>query len=254
MKKSFKVILPIFFICIILLSVLYLLMHNNTDLPENTLQKAFKISDAVPVSSDIYIWGTLSGEINTAKRMQELSRELADALDVKRDSSYVEKFDNNDYIKKLEIRGNNKQGCRIKVAVQNDKTSGKGQDINVSVDVIRDGLVEDFKNIRESILSVFDRYGIKPEVNLCITGSYNEKLDTKQLNNMCSKILGKIEAKKVEGIREGNLISVSAYSPVIGSSIVVNGNKVNLNVAIRYNSNEGKTYIWIATPVITTEY
>jgi len=35
---------------------------------------------------------------------------------------------------------------------------------------------------------------------------------------------------------------------------MVNGKKVNMNLAIRYNSYEDRTYIWLATPVITVEY
>jgi len=61
-------------------------------------------------------------------------------------------------------------------------------------------------------------------------------------------------AKKVEGITEENLISISAYSPRVKSSILVNEKRVNINLAMRYNSYEDKTYIWLATPVITTEY
>ncbi|OZV13462.1 hypothetical protein CIW83_04260 [Tissierella sp. P1] len=51
-----------------------------------------------------------------------------------------------------------------------------------------------------------------------------------------------------------SLVSYTAYTPLIESSIFSGEKKVNLNLAIRYNENEDKTYIWIGTPIITTGY
>jgi hypothetical protein len=63
-----------------------------------------------------------------------------------------------------------------------------------------------------------------------------------------------MERAEVEGIRDGSLISLSAYSPLLKDSIKVRGKRVNINLAARYSAFEDKTYIWLASPVITTEY
>lgn len=80
------------------------------------------------------------------------------------------------------------------------------------------------------------------------------KLNDNELETVCERIFKSAGADKVEGMRDGGLVSVSAFSPVIDEAVRVNGKRINLNVAVRYNSYEGKTYIWLATPVITTEY
>jgi hypothetical protein len=108
--------------------------------------------------------------------------------------------------------------------------------------------------IESKVLAVLERSGIDARVNSCISGNFRGKLNDDELNLVCRKIFESVHASKVEGIRDIGLISVSAYTPDIGRSIVVNGNRINLNLAIRYNSYEDKTYIWLATPVITTEY
>ena len=74
------------------------------------------------------------------------------------------------------------------------------------------------------------------------------------LEEISGRILTETGAKRIEGIKDRNYISVSAYSPYIQEFIQVRGKRVNLNLAARYNSYEDKTYIWLATPVITTEY
>lgn len=111
-----------------------------------------------------------------------------------------------------------------------------------------------FKSTAELLYGLFKESELKPEFNFCIVGNFNGQLDYLSLNDICLKLLEKANARSVEGIRDGNMISVSAYSPIIKESISANGRKVNLNLAIRYNSYEDKTYIWLATPVITREY
>lgn len=60
--------------------------------------------------------------------------------------------------------------------------------------------------------------------------------------------------KKVEGMEDENIISVSAYSSKLKEYIKLGSEKINLNVAIRYSSFDDKTYIWVATPIIAIEY
>jgi hypothetical protein len=110
------------------------------------------------------------------------------------------------------------------------------------------------EGIRDTVLQVFKDYGLKPRVNSCITGTFDGKLDYKRVDQIGSVVLEAAGAKKIEGIKDENLISVSAYSPVMGDSVMTGSEKVNLNLAIRYNSLENKTYIWLGTPVIAIEY
>lgn len=102
--------------------------------------------------------------------------------------------------------------------------------------------------------NVFAKYVDDPAVNISITGSLDGKLEEGDLDRLYKKVFKTIGADEVEGIDEAGLISVSAFSPSIRDSVRVNGKRININMAARYNSYEGKTYIWLATPVITTEY
>ena len=104
------------------------------------------------------------------------------------------------------------------------------------------------------IKEICRKYGLVPEINYCITGYFEGKLDTKDLNDVCGKAFRAAGAEKVEGIKEDNLISLTAYSPDISNYVRVDGSRVNLNIALRYNSYEKRTYIWLATPLIAIEY
>lgn len=74
------------------------------------------------------------------------------------------------------------------------------------------------------------------------------------MNEIANHLLKKAAARDVKTLREGGLISMTAYSPLLEGGIEFGRARVNLNLGIRYNSYEDRTYLWLATPVITTEY
>ncbi len=112
----------------------------------------------------------------------------------------------------------------------------------------------DMAKVVKGLYGVFEKYAKEPSVNISITGSLDGKLDEDKLDRLYEKVFETIGANEVEGIDEAGLVSVSAFSPSIRDAVRVNGRRININMAARYNSYEGKTYIWLATPVITTEY
>ena len=91
-------------------------------------------------------------------------------------------------------------------------------------------------------------------VNSCMTGTYDGNVEDTQLEKICRNILDESDAKKVDSKRFENVISVSAFSPMIKDKLSINGKNVNLSIAIRYNKQENKTYLWVATPIVNTEY
>ena len=50
------------------------------------------------------------------------------------------------------------------------------------------------------------------------------------------------------------ITSYTVFTPYIDNYIFFFRKRVNLNLAIRYNEYENRTYIWIGTPIITTGY
>ncbi len=53
---------------------------------------------------------------------------------------------------------------------------------------------------------------------------------------------------------EDDILSFSIFTPYIEEYIYTGSRKMNLNIAIRFNEYEDKTYIWIGTPIITIGY
>lgn len=104
--------------------------------------------------------------------------------------------------------------------------------------------------LQDSMENIFSE---KPTIFTCIKGSMGGKLEG-VLQGMKNDFLNTFKATKIEEIKEGAFISVSAYTEQWNDALVANGKKINLQIAIRENKvDESKTII-IGTPIITVEY
>lgn len=253
MKKSFYAF-ALLVLCILFTSMYYIKTHSSTDSPEMTLIKSFGNSGAQVVNSEIYFWSKVDNTYNDFEELKRLVENIADGLGVLKDSNFSEDIIRNDLMDKQEIKGVMDNDQVVSLNVRIDKKGKESVERVVFGTITRDLSNDWLEDTSKKLTQVLRRYGISAELNTCIVGSYEGLLDDDRLDDIAKDILKGAEAKKIEGIRDDKLISVSAYSPSISDSIKVNGKKVNLNLAIRYNSNENKTYIWLATPVITKEY
>lgn len=252
MKKSYYVYCSMA-VSAIIFSLYCLIIFSGTPISSQgeLLSAAFDQSGAKVVRSEIYGWGNLSGPYGGWKELEELAlnicRDLGAAGD-KRISTQQEP------VQKIEVTGVTSDDVQIAVNVQVSNTSGNPGERIISVGLKKDLSKEGLEEVRRRVADILGGYGIKPKVNSLITGSYEGKLDYAVLNEKLTHALNGIEAGEVDGVREDSLISLSAYTPHLRDYIKVNGRKMNVNFAARYNSFEDKTFIWFASPVIAIEY
>jgi hypothetical protein len=83
----------------------------------------------------------------------------------------------------------------------------------------------------------------------------SDKSKTTEIEKTAQKLIQELGAKPVEALKENLFVSYSAYNPDWTSYLETNGNKMNVQVAIRENQRMGAgTTVTIGTPIITTEY
>ncbi len=257
-KKLLFLFLPIVFTVLILIFIKKPFV--NFACPETTLLNLFRSSGAKVVSSEMYFCGRVGN--NNYKSFDELKKLVADfskELGIPEDDRFSYKIIHNDMVKEIQLSGvipGSISGSDrvVSITAYSAENPKEPDDNYISVDIIQDLTITEFEITRRCVEQVFRRHKIKPDVNSCITGSFEGKLSQEEMDDICRMIFKGADAMKIDGIKDSNLISVTAYSPSIRSYIKVRDNRVNLNIAIRYNSYEDKTYLWLATPVITTEY
>lgn len=104
------------------------------------------------------------------------------------------------------------------------------------------------------IRSVFKSWQAEPRISYCLIGTIKGKLSSTEKREEATKILAALEAERIEGVDEGDYLSISAYSSKIPDYLEVGEKKVNVNVALRYHSTDDKTYLHLGSPLLGGEY
>lgn len=258
MKKAFFIFILSLIITTLVFTIYYFKMHNDLCLPETMLLELFKNSGAKFVNSEMNFQAKLNEECQNEEYLNRLMEDLTNSLGL--DKNFESDLDivENDFMQKLEINGETEYKEIVNICIELIKGQGENLAqnkytegiVNLSITETESCPYSRLQDIRNHVEAVFIRYKIKPEVNCTIVGCFEGKLDNKGMNEVCKNVFSTVEARKVGGIAEKNLIGVSAYSPAIGSFIEVNGNRTNIHINFRYSSYEKKTFVWIGIPVI----
>jgi hypothetical protein len=251
-KKSF----PVIFTFILVISIIIVLMQQDKSYGSaaNALEKVFSETGASAVSSEVYVRGSSKGRALDENDARSLLEDILEGIGAgySKDIQVFKAIDN-DYVSGAEINYIIDENKTIQLSISNEKnTDEKSTELNISLlDTSGDLSV---RANADAVAGSLERRGIDYETNISLTGSIDGKMGKEEIEALYMRALGSIGADGVEGIDDNGLVSVSAFSPSIGRAVRVNGKRVNINMAARYNSYEDKTYIWLAVPVITTEY
>lgn len=96
--------------------------------------------------------------------------------------------------------------------------------------------------------------GKTPQVLTTVVASKPGEMSDREQEKVISRLLDAARAEKIDGINTQELYSVTGYTPAIKDSLEIGENEVNLNIAVRYHNDDGQTYIYIGSPLLTGEY
>lgn len=213
---------------------------------------AFNCSGAKMLVNELYFFVRVPDNYKDLKSMADVCKEVYKELGITKISDRPLSTDS---LIKSEMEGTTADGIKVLALASLVRDSTGIKDRYITIDVTGDdNATVNAVSLRGKIEEIFSGHNLKANVNSCITGTYEGNLADSQLEGICKKILKDSNATKVNSSRDNNIISVSAFSPSIKDRLTIKGENVNLSLAIRYNKLENKTYIWVATPVVNTEY
>lgn len=124
----------------------------------------------------------------------------------------------------------------------------------VIIDKIQNVRFEDVEIDKKINIELLKKYGSEIETTICLVGTFEGRLKEVEKQRMFKSLLNELDATVVENVLTDMYASATLYTPYIYETIELNKKRVNLQVAIRYNELENRTYIWIATPLIIYAY
>lgn len=107
---------------------------------------------------------------------------------------------------------------------------------------------------KRQVQDFLQEVGEKPAVAVTYVGSFEGRLEFTKMQNICDTMLKSLRGIAVEGIHDEGFVSISGYSMLLGKGIMSGDRQVNIQVAMRYNSYNDRTYMWVGTPIISIEY
>lgn len=244
---------------------------KNLVMKEEPVIKAFKATGAQPIELNVNISGKILDKYIEVEELQKLGDQCINEMNIigfesnlnKRyeinkdegDSYYNVELIKGEHMNQYIVWGkdNKERGITIILSSYRDSSTDNGR-TDLVIDVVENNELEDLEDIKGKVKNIYNKFGINTNITTCITGTYSGKLNEKEKTNSIIKALQVVDGRKVEGFVEPTLLSVSAYSPMIEDYIFTGDKKMNLNVAIRYNEYEDKTYLWIGTPIIAGGY
>lgn len=128
------------------------------------------------------------------------------------------------------------------------------EETSLSISIVKDDDFFEINDIIEKIESIYEDFECERDLTSCLIGRVKGKYPKEDFLNKFEKVLKRIDGNIVEEFSDEELSSYTIYSPLIEDYLTINKKKININLSIRYNNEEDYTYLWIATPIITTGY
>jgi hypothetical protein len=106
----------------------------------------------------------------------------------------------------------------------------------------------------KKVVTAIDGVGGTPHISTCLIGWLDGKLEKNEWIKRLELAGQILVMTNINILDQPGFASIVGYSPIIPEWVDVGDKRINVNLAMRYNSVEDRTYVLIGSPVITGEY
>ena len=164
--------------------------------------------------------------------------------DIKREEKWGEKE------KQIYIQSNNSNKSISIIGIK--KNSNESY---IIVDILDNKVYKNIVDIYTILEKSLYKYSNIVDISTCISGEFSKKLQFSKYDDIFQEILYNMSAEEIDRVESENMVSITAYSELFDENYLEYlGNKINLNIGIRYSEDDDKTLIYIATPIIKLDY
>jgi len=112
----------------------------------------------------------------------------------------------------------------------------------------------DSAQMRGRVAAAATAVGGRPRITTCLIGLGDDKLKKDKWSNVLRSAADALGADDVTVVIQPNYAGLTGYSPALPDCLSIADKLVNVNLAVRYSPRDNRTYVVIASPVITGEY
>lgn len=244
--KAIKLITS--FIILILIGVVISYADIKSNNNQDKFIETFRNTEADFKFYSIKANATINYDISKEETL-EIFMEIINNMGLEEsDIKWEEKWNNNEKQVFAQIKTEEKS-----ISIAGNKKNNN--ETYIMVDILDNKVYKNIVDIYNIIENTLKKHTSQLEMYTCIAGEYTKKLQINKYNDILEKILYNMSADEIDRVQEDNFVSVTAYSKLLNENYLEYlGNKINLNIGLRYSEDEEKTLIYMATPIIKLDY
>lgn len=222
---------------------------------EDMLKMVLSEVEAKAIMIDITDWSVINREFMDFSSMEENVDTILDLFKTSKQNFNVTK-DFDEIYRIVNTEGLLDSDTFLQITIQSvllpEEYEKKPQTyLTVSISSLNTEKLGDFlSKVRESIILSNGT----SKITSCVTGTFDGRLDGVNQDQIIDKITEYLKVNDIQKVMDRYTYSVMGQSPLFSEGVKILDKNYNVNIAMRYNSEDDITYIWIGTPVISIEY
>ncbi|QSQ09093.1 hypothetical protein H0A61_01452 [Koleobacter methoxysyntrophicus] len=252
MINNFRVIL------ILIISLMSTqVMGAGVEVPyKNPLIDAFQATGCSVVETSVNTWSCIGNNYLSIEDLEKKTLEAAEIIGLSGEKLKFLKESDSEH-RLIKIEGFLQEDVYVEIYLQSvrfPEELGIKPETYIVINAIQKADYSAVEELKKKFGAALKKLGGYGQIYYCITGTKNGKLEKDEIENSIIGAFKAISAQPVEGIADSILLSIYGYSAIIKDSITVMGQRINLNIAARYNEHDDRTYFWVGSPIISVEY
>lgn len=246
-KKKLAIIIGL---CILAVLVLRLPRRELTG--TEALEALLVSTGAAVVEGEVQYYAALEDSYLEMAELEEILLQVSDLLGLQ---GGMVQYSEGDTYRVLDVVGKTTQGTDTHIVVQ----SNPGEENSFPPQAYllitcRDTSLANINNVADRLNVIIQPLAPGGRLSYYLSGELPGRLSPQEMSNMADKALASIRGQVIEGIRQDDLVSLTAYTPLLEQYLAADGDRFNLNLAIRYDSHQDKTVLWAGYPIIHSSY
>ncbi|SHI37944.1 YwmB family TATA-box binding protein [Lutispora thermophila] len=197
-------------------------------------------------------WNAVNERFMNQQEIDRKLDEITEILGFKKEVA-IKEFDSKEDMNKG-VLSISKNQSKYNITIESFRNNDNEEKTYISFMAIFKGSYKNLYDDKSYMEECFERIGLPMELDMVAIGNIPGRVSKEIMESTINNILNAFDAHEIESIRSKELISISAYSLKIDDYIISNGNKINMQIGMRYSQYYDKTFIWVGSPVIPFEY
>ncbi len=248
-----KVIVGIFLV--LMINIVFISKAQNVPVTlSEPLSAAMQATGAEVDSFYIYAWEKLPEEFENVAIFMKIEKDMLKELGFTEDQYTIEVIEDTEKIDvkaKVEIE-NKKMSIAICNMVEQDTSKNT---TFLSVNYMEKSAEEDkIIQTKAKLKNIMKKFHSSPTISTCLKGYLDGKLRNDEWSLRLQDAFDSIGATPMKKTDAKTYFSYVGFAPTIEERVIAGKDIVNLNMVMRYNEYDGRTYVIIGSPVISIEY